>query len=82
VEIAVEVPAGRDKDGVAFQLYSPTDRLAPRVDPGGHAVMSRRYQVLAPTAPVPAPDDVLEQAVREGPSACSKWRRWRRSRAS
>jgi hypothetical protein len=44
----------------------PTNRLAPRVDPGGHAVMSRRYQVLAPTAPVPAPDDLLEQMAREG----------------
>ena len=28
--------------------------------------MSTRYQVLPPTAPVPAPDDVLEQLVREG----------------
>ena len=28
--------------------------------------MSRRYQVLAPTAPVPAPDDLLEQMAREG----------------
>ncbi|MHB1501783.1 MAG: IS256 family transposase [Candidatus Dormibacteria bacterium] len=28
--------------------------------------MRRRYQVLPPTAPVPAPDDVLEQMVREG----------------
>ena len=28
--------------------------------------MRRRYQVLPPTAPVPAPDDVLEQVVREG----------------
>ena len=28
--------------------------------------MSRRYQVLAPTAPVPAPDDPLEQLAREG----------------
>ena len=28
--------------------------------------MSTRYQVLPPTAPVPAPDDVLEQLVRQG----------------
>lgn len=28
--------------------------------------MARQYQVLTPTAPVPAPDDVLEQVVREG----------------
>ena len=28
--------------------------------------MSKPYQVLPPTAPVPAPDDVLEQVVREG----------------
>jgi len=28
--------------------------------------MSRRYQVLAPTAPVPASDDLLEQMAREG----------------
>jgi putative transposase len=28
--------------------------------------MSRRYQVLAPTAPVPAPDDPLEQLAQEG----------------
>ncbi|MGH7641997.1 MAG: hypothetical protein ACREN7_07370 [Candidatus Dormibacteria bacterium] len=28
--------------------------------------MTRRYQVLPPTAPVPAPDDLLERLVREG----------------
>ncbi len=28
--------------------------------------MKRSYQVLPPTAPVPAPDDLLEQTVREG----------------
>ena len=28
--------------------------------------MSKPYQVLSPTAPVPAPDDVLESIVREG----------------
>lgn len=28
--------------------------------------MSRQYQVLPPTAPVPAPDDMLEQLVRQG----------------
>ena len=28
--------------------------------------MTARYQVLAPTAPVPAPDDTLEQLVRQG----------------
>ncbi len=28
--------------------------------------MIKRYQVLPPTAPVPAPDDVLEMVVREG----------------
>jgi len=28
--------------------------------------VSKRYQVLSPTAPVPAPDDVLERLVREG----------------
>lgn len=28
--------------------------------------MSKPYQVLSPTAPVPAPDDVLEMIVREG----------------
>ena len=28
--------------------------------------MSKRYQVLPPTAPVPAPDDVLEMLTREG----------------
>ena len=28
--------------------------------------MAKPYQVLAPTAPVPAPDDVLEAIVREG----------------
>jgi len=31
----------------------------------GYAV-SKPYQVLPPTAPVPAPDDVLERLVREG----------------
>ena len=29
-------------------------------------VVTKRYQVLPPTAPVPAPDDVLEMVVREG----------------
>ena len=28
--------------------------------------MTKRYQVLPPSAPVPAPDDVLEMVVREG----------------
>jgi hypothetical protein len=28
--------------------------------------VTTRYQVLPPTAPVPAPDDVLEQLVRQG----------------
>lgn len=28
--------------------------------------MSARYQVLPPTAPVPAPDDLLEATAREG----------------
>src|SRR5215207_167084 len=28
--------------------------------------VSKPYQVLPPTAPVPAPDDVLERLVREG----------------
>ena len=28
--------------------------------------MPKSYQVLSPTAPVPAPDDVLEMIVREG----------------
>lgn len=28
--------------------------------------MSPKYQVLPPTAPVPAPDDYLERLVREG----------------
>ncbi|HUY96167.1 MAG TPA: hypothetical protein VMW47_00820 [Verrucomicrobiae bacterium] len=28
--------------------------------------MSARYEVRPPTAPVPAPDDVLEQLVRAG----------------
>jgi hypothetical protein len=28
--------------------------------------VSARYQVLPPTAPVPAPDDVIEQLVRQG----------------
>ncbi len=31
----------------------------------GYAV-AKHYQVLPPTAPVPAPDDVLERVVREG----------------
>src|SRR5579875_2349933 len=28
--------------------------------------VARSYQILPPTAPVPAPDDVLERVVREG----------------
>ena len=34
--------------------------------------MSTRYQVLPPTAPVPAPDDVLEQWSARGPARCSR----------
>ena len=30
--------------------------------------VSKPYQVVSPTAPVPAPDDVLERLVREGAS--------------
>lgn len=52
------------KYGVAFQVFN-TNLGPSRVDPGGYAV-STRYQVLPPTAPVPAPDDVLERVVREG----------------
>jgi hypothetical protein len=36
-----------------------------RASSGGYAV-SEPYQVLSPTPPVPAPDDVLEMIVREG----------------
>lgn len=41
-----------------------TDPVA-RASPGGYAV-STPYQVLPPTAAVPAPDDVLERLIREG----------------
>lgn len=40
-------------------------RLAPGREQRGY-VVTKHYQVLPPTAPVPAPDDVLEIVVREG----------------
>jgi transposase-like protein len=66
VETAVRDPVRGHEDGVAFQVFDINHRLAPRVDPGGHAVMTRRYQVLPPTASVPAPDDPLEELARLG----------------
>src|SRR6202049_2036186 len=53
-----------ERDGVAF-LCSTTD-LVTRVNLRRVYAVSKRYQVLSPTAPVPAPDDVLEMIVREG----------------
>jgi len=53
-----------ERSGVTC-LCSQTD-LVTRVNfQEGYAV-SKPYQVLSPTAPVPAPDDVLEMIVREG----------------
>ena len=40
-------------------------RLAPGREQRGY-VVTKHYQVLPPTAPVPAPDDVLERVAREG----------------
>ena len=45
--------------------------LLPTVGPKAGSILeatplSARYQVLPPTAPVPAPDDVIEQLVRQG----------------
>jgi putative transposase len=53
-----------DRSGVTF-LCSTTD-LVTRVNFRKGYAVSKPYQVLSPTAPVPAPDDVLEMIVREG----------------
>src|ERR1700730_10700157 len=53
-----------ERDGVAF-LCSNNRPGRPGQFQEGYAV-SKPYQVLSPTAPVPAPDDVLEMIVREG----------------
>ena len=50
--------------GVTF-LCSTTGLVSQVNFQEGYAV-SKPYQVLSPTAPVPAPDDVLEMIVREG----------------
>src|ERR1700674_6091174 len=53
-----------ERSGVTF-LCSNNGPGRPGQFQEGYAV-SKPYQVLSPTAPVPAPDDVLEMIVREG----------------
>jgi putative transposase len=66
----VETPAddllrSGHENGVAFQVF--ITNLGPKTGSILEATpLSTRYQVLPPTAPVPAPDDVIEQLVREG----------------
>src|SRR5260370_39094531 len=57
-------PGGGERSGVTF-LCSNNRPGHPGQFQEGYAV-SKAYQVLSPTAPVPAPDDVLETIVREG----------------
>src|SRR5260370_14092379 len=57
-------PGGGERSGVTF-LCSNNRPGHPGQFQEGYAV-SKPYQVLPPTAPVPAPDDVLERLVREG----------------
>ena len=53
------------EDGVAFQVFNTN--LGSKTGSILEATpLSPRYQVLPPTAPVPAPDDTLEQLVRAG----------------
>jgi hypothetical protein len=66
-EKVVEIPlatgpeAGGNGEGVACWLLKPQAHEAQEATP-----VSGKYQVLPPTAPVPAPDDTLEQMVRQG----------------
>jgi putative transposase len=53
-----------ERSGVTF-LCSQMDPVSRANFQEGYAV-AKPYQVLSPTAPVPAPDDVLEMFVREG----------------
>jgi putative transposase len=66
VEIGRRPAAKRhEAGGVTSLLINQPARLPPGEVQRGYAV-STPYQVLPPTAPVPAPDDVLERLVREG----------------
>ena len=58
-------PERGERSDVTSLLNDQRARLAPGIEQRGYGV-SKRYQVLSPTAPVPAPDDVLEMVVREG----------------
>jgi putative transposase len=58
-------PERGEKSDVTSLLTNQRARLPPGQVQRGY-VVTKRYQVLPPTAPVPAPDDVLEMVVREG----------------
>ena len=58
-------PERGERSDVTSLLNDQRARLAPGIEQRGYGV-TKRYQVLSPTAPVPAPDDVLEMVVREG----------------
>ena len=70
LSVLVEIgrrPGARIGEGERRNL--PVNHQCARLQPGnvqrGYVVI-KPYQVLPPTAPVPAPDDVLEIVVREG----------------
>ena len=58
-------------------VFKQTDLVTQVSFQEGYAV-SKPYQVLSPTAPVPAPDDVLEVIVREELARCCSPRSKRR----
>ena len=58
-------PERGERSDVTSLLNDQRARLAPGIEQRGY-VVTKRYQVLPPTAPVPAADDVLEMVVREG----------------
>lgn len=65
MEIAADDPLRWKGNGVAFQADRTTKGPFARVHLEDYTVKAQ-YQVLPPTAPVPAPDDELESLVRAG----------------
>ena len=65
MEIAADDPLKGKGNGVAFQAATTETDPLERVHLEDHTVKAQ-YQVLPPTAPVPAPNDQLESLVRVG----------------
>ena len=63
MEIAADDPLKGKENGVAFQAATTETDPLERVRLEDHTVKAQ-YQVLPPTAPVPAPDDELESLVQ------------------